>query len=96
MLCYAFGDKKLMEEKRFCRRCLAREMPDADYFQNMYDYIARLDESVKASEEVYEERLSKCKQCDGLLNGMCRICGCFVEMRAAVTKNHCPAASSKW
>lgn len=85
-----------MEEKRFCRRCLTKEMPDAAYFQNMYDYIARLDESVKTPDEVYEERLSLCKQCDSLLNGMCRVCGCFVEMRAAVDKNHCPAVSSKW
>ena len=49
---------------------------------------------IKASEELYEERLSVCKECDMLLTGMCRSCGCYVELRAAVTKNYCPR--KKW
>lgn len=85
-----------MEERRFCRKCLTKEMPDSAYYENMYDYIARLDENIKASEEVYQARLSACKQCDSLLNGMCRVCGCFVELRAAITRNQCPAVSPKW
>ncbi|MDD6811182.1 MAG: DUF6171 family protein [Lachnospiraceae bacterium] len=85
-----------MEERRFCRKCLTKEMPDSAYYENMYDYIARLDENIKASEEVYQTRLSACKQCDSLLNGMCRVCGCFVELRAAITRNQCPAVSPKW
>lgn len=60
--------------KRFCRKCLTKDMPDA----------------------LYQERLSLCRQCESLLNGMCRICGCFVEMRAAVAKNYCPAINKKW
>lgn len=86
----------MIEEKRFCRRCLTKEMPDSVYFKNMYDYIAQLDEDIRASEETYQERLAVCKQCDSLLNGMCRICGCFVEMRAAIDGNSCPAIRSKW
>ncbi len=85
-----------MENKRLCRRCLAKEMPDAEYFQNMYEYIANLDAGIKASDELYEMRLSKCRQCDNLLNGMCRLCGCFVEMRAAISKNKCPAIHPNW
>lgn len=80
----------------FCRRCLASEMPDNDYFKNMYEYIAGLDEEIKVSDETYQTRLSTCKQCDNLLNGICRVCGCFVEMRAAIAKNKCPAITSKW
>ncbi len=82
--------------KRICRRCLAREMPDAEYYRNMYEYIDNLDEDIKAPAGIYEKRLEACKQCDSLLNGMCRVCGCFVEMRAAVMKNGCPAVSRKW
>ena len=81
--------------KRICRRCLAREMPDAEYYRNMYEYIDNLDEDIKAPAGIYEKRLEACKQCDSLLNGMCRVCGCFVEMRAAVMKNGCPAVSRK-
>lgn len=85
-----------MSGERICRRCLAKEMPDASYFQNMYDYINHMDPDIKADDSLYEERLTLCKQCDHLLNGMCRICGCFVELRAAANKNHCPAIHPKW
>ena len=85
-----------MEEKRICKRCLIKEMPDSEYFQNMYDYIEHMDTDIKAPGEVYQDRLAVCKNCDSLLNGMCRLCGCFVEMRAAVAKNSCPAVRPKW
>ena len=83
-------------EQRICRRCLAKDMPDASYFDNMYEYIRQLDPEIKAEGSLYEERLSLCKECDHLLNGMCRVCGCFVEMRAAIRKNHCPDIHGKW
>ena len=35
-------------------------------------------------------------ECDNLINGMCKICGCFVEMRAAVKKNYCPDIEKYW
>ena len=83
-------------EQRICRRCLAKDMPDASYFDNMYEYIRQLDPEIKAEDSLYEESLAFCKECDHLLNGMCRICGCFVEMRAAIRKNHCPDIHGKW
>ena len=89
-------DTAEITKKRICRRCLAKEMPDAQYYQNMYDYIDHLDEEIKTPEEIYGKRLAACKECESLLNGMCRICGCFVEMRAAVNKNCCPAIHKKW
>lgn len=64
------------------------------YFQNLHDYIENLDEDIKASKEIYEERLKICKQCDYLAEGMCRACGCFVELRAAINTNVC--SYSKW
>ena len=85
-----------MEQNRICRRCLAKEMPDPEYYQNMYDYIAAMDETIKAPDEVYQNRLSHCKECDSLLNGMCRICGCFVELRAAIRQKGCPAVHPRW
>lgn len=58
------------------------------------EYIANLDSDIKADEALYEERLAACKECDLLLEGMCRICGCYVELRAVVAKNICPR--KKW
>lgn len=86
-----------MEELRFCRRCLIRDLAVQDrenYFQAMYDYIENLDIDIKVAEDVYEKRLSVCRECDMLYQGMCRKCGCYVEMRAAVKKNGCPG--KKW
>lgn len=55
---------------RICKKCLLREMDEAGFFQNMYDYIARIPADDKAPEEEYERRLSICKECEKLLSGM--------------------------
>lgn len=75
---------------RVCKRCLTREMNADGYFQNLHDYIAGIDEELKAAKTLYEERLSVCKECDMLLSGMCRVCGCYVELRAVMKRNSCP------
>ena len=80
--------------KRHCRKCLLREMDKEAYMDNLYDYIQRLDEDIKADQALYEERLSVCKACDYLEAGMCRACGCFVELRAAIRDNRC--SYDKW
>ena len=84
------------DAQRICRKCLLRDMPEEAYFQNMYAYIAGLPEEDKVSGDEYERRLSECQKCDQLLNGMCRVCGCFVEMRAAIAVRHCPGAGKRW
>ena len=45
---------------RICKKCLLREMDEAGFFQNMYDYIARIPADDKTPEEEYELRLSIC------------------------------------
>lgn len=71
-------------------------MDEDEYFVNLRDYIDRIDEDLKVSEETYEKRLEACKECDYLLNGMCTKCGCYVELRAVMKKNSCAATSKKW
>ena len=88
-----------MEQKtgnqRYCRKCLTRDMVGKEeYFRSLREYIANPDPEIKADEALYEERLAVCKECDLLLEGMCRICGCYVELRAVVAKNICPR--KKW
>lgn len=81
--------------KRFCKKCLTRDLiGQEEYFQNLQDYIANLDVDIKATEGVYESRLQVCLECDMLLQGMCRSCGCYVELRAVIAKNSCP--KKKW
>ena len=45
-------------------------MDEAGFFQNMYDYIARIPADDKTPEEEYERRLSICKECEKLLSGI--------------------------
>jgi len=79
------------EDLRVCRKCLTRELAgQEETFRSMWEYIENLDMEIKASQSLYEKRLGICKECDMLLQGMCRKCGCYVEMRAAVVKNSCP------
>ena len=82
--------------KKFCKKCLLSEMDEGTYFQNLYEYIKRLDEDIKAEPKEYERRLSICKECDNLMDGMCRICGCFVELRGVIATNYCPSVDKKW
>lgn len=81
--------------QRSCRRCLTREMAgQEEYFRNLHEYIANIEPELKAPGDLYEERLAVCRDCDLLLEGMCRSCGCYVELRAAMSRNACPR--HKW
>jgi len=66
-------------------------MIDKDaYFRTLQELIDNISETVKTPKEEYERRLSKCTECERLADGMCRACGCYVELRAAKTSNKCP------
>lgn len=79
------------ENLRLCKKCLTRDMiGQEDYFRSLREYIENLDVDIRTPERLYEERLGICKNCDMLFQGMCRKCGCYVELRAAVQKNVCP------
>lgn len=82
-------------EYRFCKKCLTRDMIDKDtYFQTLQELVANVPESESVSDSLYEERLSVCTGCERLADGMCRACGCYVELRAKIEKNSCPY--EKW
>ena len=94
---YPLGDAGMEQNgqvRRVCRRCLTADMDEKEYFENLHAYIANLDEDLKVDQPLYEKRLSACKECDLLADGMCRACGCYVELRAAMWKNACPY--EKW
>jgi len=83
------------QELRACRRCLTRELAgQEEIYHTIREYIDNLDSDIKAGRELYETRLEVCRECEMLLQGMCRSCGCYVELRAAVGKNVCPR--KKW
>ena len=83
-------------KQRFCKKCLLDELFEEKEYEHLQDYIRHLDRDIKTGEKEYKERLNSCMQCDNLINGMCKICGCFVEMRAAIKKNYCPDIEKYW
>ena len=60
------------------------------------EYIAMLDESVRTAEADYRARLALCEGCEQLLSGTCRLCGCYVETRAAKKGMYCPMVPPRW
>ena len=86
----------MSESLRVCKKCLLREMDEAKYFKNLETYIANLEEDVRVCQEIYEERLNICSACEYQMQGMCRLCGCYVELRAALKVRKCPALPCRW
>jgi len=78
-----------------CGRCLLFEY-NAELALTVREYVNGLPEEQRVSGEVYEQRLRLCRDCDELVNGMCRMCGCFVEARAAKKQAHCANNAEVW
>lgn len=76
-----------------CKKCLLREMTEADRSM-IQTYIVAIKNEDRVSNDVYETRLSVCKECDRLNAGTCNACGCYVELRALTPVSHCPY--KKW
>ncbi|MCR5826398.1 MAG: DUF6171 family protein [Oscillospiraceae bacterium] len=79
-----------------CKRCLLRELAESETLRGINECRARLDADVRADETLYERRLQACRGCDSLLSGTCLLCGCYVELRAAMRELGCPAVPDRW
>lgn len=78
-----------------CKKCLLLEAGEEAALKSVKDYLDLLSPDEKVSDSVYNERLKKCRNCDFLISGMCRKCGCYVEIRAALKNKECPNADNK-
>lgn len=81
---------------KICRKCLIEDMDKDEFFKELSLYIKNYPKEKRICEEVYKHRLEICKECVELINGMCRKCGCYVELRALKQKTFCPSVPSKW
>ena len=66
-----------------------REMAEADATM-IEKYKSAIKSEDRVSEEVYESRLNRCKECERLNAGTCAACGCYVELRALSPASSCP------
>lgn len=80
-------------EKKICKRCLLKDMAEADY-KKIEKYKDAIKKDDRVSENEYEQRLQICKECDNLNEGTCNACGCYVELRALGKISSCPY--NKW
>lgn len=80
-----------------CRRCLLEDMTtEKKLYVTVREYLDAVPQNVKTPDAVYRSRLDACRRCQNLQNGMCRLCGCFVEMRAVKDANTCPDTPPHW
>ena len=76
-----------------CKKCLLREMAQADQAM-IKKYTEAIKGADRVAKEEYERRLSICKECEKLNAGTCNACGCYGELRALTAVSHCP--HKKW
>lgn len=91
------GQPDQTENLRVCRKCLLHAENREEFFRKLEAYIDNLSEEDRAGQTVYEARLAQCAACRHLTaDGMCRLCGCYVELRAALRVRRCPDAVRRW
>lgn len=73
-----------------CVRCLIRDISDEQAARIIEEYKMDTAPEDIAPPELYEERLSICRDCKWLNTGVCVKCGAYVEARAYRTGKHCP------
>ncbi|MCL2571783.1 MAG: DUF6171 family protein [Defluviitaleaceae bacterium] len=79
-----------------CKRCLLHELNDKAQAKHIYEYIESLPPEIKADAAVIRKRLDHCRNCNNLINGMCKHCGCYVEVRTAKKAQTCPSPNPNW
>ena len=84
-----------VEPRKQCR-CLLKEAGEAEMAASIAEYVALLDDTVRTPEEAYQARLALCQGCPELQSGTCRLCGCYVETRAAKRTQQCPMVPARW
>lgn len=82
---------------RECKKCLLLEAGKDKSYSQIGDLLSLADSAEKVDKSEYIRRLSLCRGCDFLMEGMCVKCGCYVEYRAAfINKNCADYENKKW
>ena len=79
-----------------CRKCLLAETNQTELYATIQDYIKNIPPELATPQAVYKKRLSICKACTHLISGMCTLCGCYIELRAAKINQSCVEDKTRW
>lgn len=82
--------------KPFCRRCLLDDLDEDDFIRSLKERIDSYPAHKRTEDGEYRRRLEICRECRHLENGMCGLCGCYVELRAVKSSSFCPDTGNKW
>ena len=86
-----------MGSREFCPQCLLADLPEGEALREVLSqWLEALPEESRAEPAAVEARLARCRTCPELNAGLCRLCGCYVEYRAAQAKRRCPAVPANW
>jgi len=86
----------MSQEMPFCPRC-PHPTQDQDIRVVIDQVIQSLPPEQRTPEAEYALRLQGCEDCPGQMAGVCRYCGCYVEVRAAKNFMICPnPKGSRW
>lgn len=80
---------------KVCRIC-QKELSELEYGHLIRTHISQIPEEERASEEAYLKRLALCDVCRWQRNEMCRMCGCFVRVKASRKTAACPLDPPLW
>ncbi|WP_294408710.1 DUF6171 family protein [uncultured Ruminococcus sp.] len=83
-------------DRPICKRCLLSETDLGDTHRKIVEMVEAMPSEKRVGKEEYERRLRKCEECTELGQGMCGLCGCFVQLRAAKKDKHCPHPTPYW
>ena len=83
-----------------CLSTLGSDMVDSiapsTHLQTIREQLAALPPEALCADDARAARLSACAACDHLRDGLCALCGCYVEYRAALLNRRCPDIPGRW
>ncbi|MDR2657116.1 MAG: DUF6171 family protein [Oscillospiraceae bacterium] len=83
-------------DTRICR-CLLRDDPSQqELMRTVSEYVASIPSGLRVCDAAYKARLETCARCGHIVSGICRLCGCYVEVRAVKRRMGCPDIPSQW
>ncbi|MBQ8109801.1 MAG: hypothetical protein IJ124_06575 [Clostridia bacterium] len=86
-----------MHGRGFCPRCLLKDVPEGEALAAlMAQWLEAIPPERRTEDALYRDRLSRCRACPHLSAGLCALCGCYVEYRAAQSRQRCPDVPGRW
>ena len=84
--------------KALCRKCIEEDVSAEALAEYLDGYVDSLPEHLRASPEIYAERLRICEMCEKRIALTCTLCGCYIQARAAKKRLECPydIGGPKW